>query len=286
MSTSNPPMHGPGSMVQRQPPAERLGGLLTVLDEITAEAQGALLSTPIPDAPELELRFRFEAAILNRACNALRASKLLCEQTHWEIAFAAVRQLFELLVNFEEASRRGANEAIPVFVRFGLLQRLLAEKASLVYARDTKRPFDGHRLTRIERVLSGDFQDFRVTDAKGKSSWAKSWTRMGTGDLASRSPVKLRGRQYELLYPAWSEQAHGTPGALVDEILGTNEDPDRRDLSEEVHVAETLTMALTLFIELRARLEILPSASPAKLAEWTQAMQREAERLGPNPPRH
>lgn len=97
---------------------------------------------------------QFERAIFLRGVNTLKAARLVAESGHWEVASACARQIYELVLNMEAIDRAPDRERTSVtFVAFGLLQKLLFEKAELEYERDTGRPYSADRIEEVQGIL-------------------------------------------------------------------------------------------------------------------------------------
>lgn len=83
-------------------------------------------------------------------------------------------------------------------------------------AEATGRPIDEARRDVIDELLSREFEDFSRPNRSGENRWRGSWSGKNTFELASTT--EIRRRQYQQLYPSWSEQIHAAPGALLDGI--------------------------------------------------------------------
>lgn len=91
-----------------------------------------------------------------------------------------------------------------LFAKFGLLQTIQAELASVDYNRQTGRPVDQQRVAILKRMIEVDYHEFRVGN---KGGFARTWSGKSTRTLALESPRQpLRATQYSQLFVAWSEQ--------------------------------------------------------------------------------
>lgn len=90
--------------------------------------------------------------------------------------------------------------------------------------------------------------------------------------LCEASASKLRLSQYELLYSPWSEQVHAAPGALIDSMF-RNQGTDWQKLvieEDEVRIHDAVSMAITLFLELRRFLPAIDAPDPEKANDWLE----------------
>lgn len=225
--------------------------------------------------PPTELE-RFDRAIFERALSVLHAVYVLAKEGHWETANAPVRQLFELLVNMEHLNTRADRELAAIkFVQFGSLQESLAELGELEFAQTRGHGIEAGRLLRVRAALDQPaYAEFRRgADATGRAKWAKSWSGKTLSQLCEESPKELRQVNYRTLFSDWSEQAHGTPGALVRGIISSIF-PERPYLHDDLERTESvIAMALVQFLELW---EILPGAPPLEKSlrqEWLASLQ-------------
>jgi hypothetical protein len=197
---------------------------------------------------------RFDVGILVRAINAMKSTRLLLEQAHWEFAAAAVRQLFELTVNMEYlADQPDRKQATFRYAKYGLLQMVRHEHQAALYHRKTGRPVDAERLAVLESFLAHSFPEFRKKDrADGSPNWAASWCDRTTRNLAESSTNPLRRDQYQMLFSTWSEQTHASPGALLDNFFRSGGEDWVKDTVafDDVRIGEIGTMAIVLFLEL------------------------------------
>jgi len=194
-------------------PKQRLARTFTTLKDAARAADATLAQLPA----SAEYLDAFDRGILLRAVNALKSARLLLEAAHWEFAASPARQLFELVVNLEHLNAQANREQAALrFAKFGLLQTIHAQLETAAYEGQTGRPVDEQRVAVLQRMLEGDYREFRAGSPKNPR-WARSWSRKSTRDLAfasSRQP--LRQAQYRQLFVAWSEQLHAAPAALLD----------------------------------------------------------------------
>lgn len=219
---------------------------------------------------------QFERTIFMRGANTLKAARLVAEAGHWEIAAACARQIYELVLNMEAIGRaENREEASITFARYGLLQRLLHQLEEAIYDRDTSRPYDEDRLAElIRRRDSPIFADFRIEKLGKPLAWRRSWTGKTTWQLAEESTNAMRVPQYRILFKRWSEEAHGAPGAHIDNMFRrTGEDWAEDVLKEDDRqISEVTQMAMLLFIDLW---QLLPAAAPfpaENVVDWSDRM--------------
>lgn len=260
-------------------PRERLGDLFRLLKEIAVAGEDVLVGTPEAIQPQV----RFDLSILMRAINTLKGIRILLEDSHWELASAGARQLFELLVNVEYiASKPDREKATLSYAKFGLLQMVLHELKSIEYDAKTGREVDNARRAKIQGFLDQGFKEF----SKPKDRWAQSWSGKNTWQLAKHSKRPLRQDQYRLLFSPWSEQTHASPGAIIPNLfdrLGT-EGTDGAILKEDRQLVELASMAVSLTVELWWTLpNVAPLDSP-KAASWFEQLRSIAESVGAPPP--
>ena len=266
-STRRSPQQGG---VVRHPELRPLAKLAT---DVLASARTVGALPRSSDAMEV-----FDRHVLERGCVTLDAVKLLVAQGHWEVASAPTRQLFELLINMEYvAAQTDRVAAVGRFFLFGQLQVLLAAQERFKYEQNSGRAVDASRLADIDQDLAGaQFDQFRhKPKSNGDPNWASSWNSKSARDMSEASPDKMRTKQYKVLFSAWSEQAHGTPGAVIGQMM--REDMRAVDsvrAREEVvtRSMETLAMALTLFVELWMN---LGNVSQPKLEQFMESNPRQ-----------
>lgn len=206
---------------------------------------------------------------------------MLCDQAHWEYAVSAVRQLFEIVVNVEYLNGQpDRSDAEFRFAKYGLLQMVLDQYGTLEYNERTGRRIDQQRRDVLERMLESSFPEFRSVGPTGVVHWAKSWSGHTIRRLAELSPRRLRGDQHRLLYSAWSEQSHASPSVFLESIVGRHQPTDAIVANDDTRIAETISIAITLYIELRRLLPYLPASDLGLQLDWTQRLLEEARRHG------
>jgi hypothetical protein len=237
--------------------------------DVAGEAERTLLATPIPEGPENTTSFRFDAALLGRGLNALKAARLLCEEGFWEIAAGAVRQVFDLVLDAEAVSRHpDRHAAISRYVGFGLLQRLRRERAYLAYEVKMGRPVDTERAEILDTMLLRGFKGLRGP----KGGWLPTWTGKKSRDLAKASEHGLRLDEYEILYADWSDETHAAPAAVFASVFQTDEDFDALIQSELLRSAEILSSAMNQLLELWHLLPEVPNPNPNDERRWRESM--------------
>jgi hypothetical protein len=260
-------------------PKARLKELFTSMSKATSAGDRALAQTPA-DGSEL---VRFDAEVLMRGVNAVKSTRLLLEQAHWETAAGPVRQLFELLVNLENIAAEPDREAaIFRYAKFGLLQTVRSQRTQLTYEETTDRPVDQSRVAILDNMLEYTFPEFRKVTAKGKVVWDANWCGKNIKALAKISGKPLREAQYEQLFVLWSEQVHAAPAALMGGVFPSGRAMDAAEIIalDDRHVVETGSMAVTLFIELWRTLPTVAPLDAATMLDWTTGLVRQATALG------
>jgi hypothetical protein len=260
-------------------PKARLKDLFTSMGKATSAGDRALAQTPA-DGSEL---IRFDAEALMRAVNAVKSTRLLLEQAHWETAAGPVRQLFELLVNLEHiAAAPDRDAAVFRYAKFGLLQMVRSQRAQLSYDEATGRQVDQSLSATLDSMLEHTFPEFRRVTAKGKVVWDVSWCGKNIKTLAKSSSNPLREAQYEQLFVLWSEQMHAAPAALMGGIFPSGGATDSAEIIEfdDRHVVETGSMAVTLFIELWRTLPTVAPLEARTMLECTTGLVKQATALG------
>ncbi len=252
-----------------KPARARMHPLFALIDAITATADRELRAAHIrQESPE-----HFDAQLLLRGLNALKASVVLCEQSHWEIATAASRQLFELVLTAEDFERAESREvAVAAYLRFATLTMLRHALTEARYRKATGRLTDEERLTRLESLLlSDEFEEFRIDTKKG-IRWQDSWTKRTVRQRAAESRVSIRLAQYQGLYGPWSDQLHAAPSAVLQSfIVAADGDVKKAAIQEDDrNVAETLGSAIALFLELWGRLPTVPGKDPLRDYDWLE----------------
>jgi hypothetical protein len=251
------------------PARARMRPLFTTVDDITATADRALQTAHFRnESPE-----HFDAQLLLRGLNALKAAVILCEQSHWEIATAASRQLFELVLTAEDLERAESREAaVDTYVRFARLTMVRHAMTEARYRKSTGRLANEERLTKIDALLLSDqFKEFRVDTKKG-IRWQDSWTKKTVRQRAAASEVSIRLAQYEGLYGPWSDQVHAAPSAVMQSLI-VAEDGDIKKAAikeDDRNIAETLGSAIALFLELWGRLPTAPDKDPEQHYDWLE----------------
>ncbi len=279
-----PPL--PAGMQRIRAPKVRLKSLLQLSGEVAIAADHAVFTAPLPEDEREKRLFMFDAAMLSRGSNALKSVRLLCEQAHWEFAAGVVRQLFEFVLNMEYlGTLPDRDAAIFRYAKYGLLQKVQHQYLHLLYDQKTGRPVDEERLATLAQMLEQTFPEFRTVDDKGKVHSHKTWSGHTARYLAEKSAHPLREDQYHLMFVTWSEQAHGAPAALMENLFPRVDAVDEVVAADDARVAETVTMAITLFLELWMLLPHVPQVDPAPRLAWTTALMKEARRHGaPAPP--
>lgn len=245
----------------------------------TSAGDRALAQTPA-DGSEL---VRLDAEVLMRGVNAVKSTQLLLEHAHWETAAGPVRQLFELLVNMEHvAAEPDRDAAVFRYAKFGLLQAVRSQRAQLAYGEATGRPVDQSRVAILDKMLEHTFPEFRKVSAKGKVVWDASWCGKNIKALARSSSNALREAHYEQLFVLWSEQVHAAPGTLMGGIFPSGGAMEAAEIMalDDRHVAQTGSMAVTLFIELWRTLPTVAPLDAKTMLEWTTGLIRQATALG------
>jgi hypothetical protein len=252
-------------------PSAALKAVVRLLDEINDEAHDAARrSFPTEKSP----LFDFDQGVLARGINTLKSVRLLVENGHWEMAHSLLRQLLELLANMEFLFKmEDRNEATLQYVRYGLLQKTTEQVLTMKYDEATGRLIDHHRLAKLEALRQGaTFYEFKANTKDGSLKFVSSWCRKNMKELCEASDSPLRMSQYDLLYSPWSEQVHAAPGALIASMF-RNQSADWQDLvieEDEVRIHEAVSMAISLFLELRRFLPAIDSPDPDKAYEWIQ----------------
>jgi hypothetical protein len=254
--------------------------LFRVPREVLEAAHEAVLSISRPSGHDAMVVL-FDVTMFERGINALKAARSLCADGQWEIASAAARQLYELVLTAEHVARQpDRREAIRQYARFGLLQMAQEELRALRYDQRTGRPVDADRLTTVEAVVRS-LEPSDSLPATGRPRRRSSWTGLTVLELASMSNHPLRKSQYDLLFSAWSGQLHAAPGALIGGLLGRTTDAARVMRDDDARIAETLSVCITLLLDLWASLPEIPVADPRRQVEWMSALLRVARRHSP-----
>lgn len=247
--------------------------LFELLDEVTQAAdRDAGMFGPISPGEEL-----FDFAIFNRGTNILKAVSVLTENGHWEMAAASNRQLFELILNTEEVNRHDdRSTAIEKYRGFGALQVALGRREELRYNEETGRPVDTDEVTTLDTILESEALNvFKAKPyADGRVRWVDHWNRKNAKAMAEASDDDLRAIQYRQLFSRWSEEAHSSPGALFAAMNRTADEGWIAKLmaDDDVHTAEIVSIAITLFLELRELLPNAPALDPAESMAWIERL--------------
>lgn len=260
-------------------PRQRLKGSLALPLEVARVSEDAVVGMTMPSVKSDLVLVQFDLAMLARGINALKAVQLLCGEGHWEFAASVVRQLFELVINLEflaEQPRR--EEAVRRYMRFGLLQTVVQRQAMFEYDRKTGRAVNAGDAATVEAMLEREFSEFR--DGKTPGRWKPNWSGQTARQLADRSGHKLRKDQYKILFTVWSEQTHATPGALLNSIFPGAFDPDQIVANDDTKIAETIGVAVTLFLDLHGLLPRIPRLPMDKQRGWIEKLLREAQKYG------
>ena len=252
-------------------PSAALKAVVQLLDEVDEEAHDAARrSFPAVHSP----LFDFDQGVLVRGINTLKSVRLLVENGHWEMAHSLLRQLLELLTNIEFLSKmQDRSGATLQYLRYGLLQKTTEQILTMQYDEATGRPIDPERLAKLEAFRQGPtFDEFKAKTKDGSLKFVSSWCRKNMKELCEASDSPLRNSQYELLYSPWSEQVHAAPGALIDSMF-RNKGAGWQELvieEDEVRIHEAVSMAISLFIELRRFLPAIDAPDPDKAYDWLE----------------
>jgi hypothetical protein len=262
-------------------PKTRLKSLLALLGDVAVTAERAVFTADVPPEEAEKRLFLFDAGVLVRASNALKSVRLLCEHAHWESAAGVLRQLFELLLNMEHlATLSDRDAAIFRYAKYGLMQQVEHQRLNMLYNEKTGRPIDEERLTTLTQMLEQTFPEFRTVDDKGKVRLKPSWSGHKARYLAEKSAHPLREDQYHLLFAAWSEQVHAAPAAVIENMFARDVALEEIVAKDDARIAETVTMAITLFLELWTLLPHVPAVDRTQRLAWTTALMDEARRHG------
>ena len=268
-----------GRVRHLQPPKIRHQKSLALVAEAARSATSAALS--VPHASDERPAILFDVSFLQRGINALAAVGLLCGSGHWEFAASAVRQVFELVLNVEYIAAQADRPAAMLrYQKFGLLQMARQVEASLEYDRKTGRTVDEDRLAHVRSLLDRAFDEFRDYRKSGSWRWAQSWSGKSVRELAYESAEPIRRDQYGLLFSAWSDQTHASPGVLLGTMVSGDSEAEEIMAADDVRIAETLASAVTMFLDLWARLPTIPGPEPAQVTRWYGHFLDEAKRYG------
>lgn len=267
-------------------PDVRMQPLFDVVGEvIVAAEQAAEAMTETKDH-----LVRSDSYVLTRGIKSLKSARLLVSAGHWEHATAVARQLFELLVNMEHfATFASREEAQQLHNGFGLLQFFLAELRRIEFEKKRGRAADTRWELSVRDFLDNHCTEFRLPPrADGTKRWRTSWSGKTTRALAESSPNPMRVTQYELLFSAWSEQTHATPGVFASDLFLQYEEEVIAEAFEEIdgvspeslplisgvvrREAQTLSMAIALFMQLWEQLPHVPQPEPERSRHWLEAI--------------
>lgn len=250
-------------------PAKELKPLLKLVTDVCAYVDRAYATAgPVPAGFE-----NFDRAILMRGVNLLKATVMLSESLHWEVAASCARQMFELVLNMEAlAAMPNREQGSLLYAHYGLLQQTRARIAELDYERAAGRQVDEEYAERVAAMLNGAmFDPFKgKARADGSIAWSKSWNGKTTWDMVKSSAHNIREAQYNQLFVRWSEETHATPGALLGSMFRTigpdwTDDVLSNDIRETMQVA---SMTLIQFFELWMLLVNVPPYEKAASGEW------------------
>lgn len=253
---------------------------MRLLGDVATAANHAIAAGPVSNGTDRR-SFLFDAGVLSRGANALKSVRILCELAHWENAAGIVRQLFELTINMEYInSCSDRTEQCVRYTKFGLMQTLEHERLTLTYNKETGRQIDEDRLRKLQTLLTSEFGEFRKVTSTGKVVPDMNWCGLNPRKLSEQSKNKLRPNQYLIMFSNWSEQAHAAPGAVIEGILPREFDPDKMVRDDTIRIAETSSMALSLFLELWTLLPNVQAPGNDELLSWTNEMVRLARQYG------
>lgn len=252
--------------------------LFKTLDDVIDAAWNVIVSTESPASHAAQL----ELFLFHRALNALKASRLLLDQQHWEFVAPIVRQLYETDLNVEWLQSQPDRDAATFdFVSFGAVQRGLSKAATADYDASTGRPVQEDSLA-IRQRLAAAFPRFLTRGSTPEDPrFVPSWCRRNTRELAESSANPMRLPQYMNLYKgAWSEQAHASPVVHIGQMF---EDSSREGyitdtvLDDDVELIQCIWLLVTLFLEHWSRLETIPSLDPRKAYDWMSVLREAGE---------
>jgi hypothetical protein len=166
------------------------------------------------------------------------------------------------------------------YQKFGLLQMARQLEASLEYDRKSGRKVDEEQLAQVRSMLDRAFDEFRDYRNSGSWRWAQSWSGKSVRELADESAEPIRRDQYRLLFSAWSDQTHASPGVLLGTMVSGDSEAEEMIAADDVRIAETLASAVTMFLDLWARLPTIPRPEPAHVTRWYGHFLDEATRYG------
>jgi len=239
-----------------------------VLAELTWAIDDQMAEDTGPGSP-VDL---YDGAVLARANNLLKASRILLAYGYWEVAASATRQLFELLVNMEYLSRQPDREAAyKRYQKFAWLQQANRERRALERQRANGRSVDEEHEAFVQQLLDGPtFEEFRAKDGR----WKPSWSGQSTRALAEQSPSKERLQQYDQAFIVWSEQTHGAPVALLDSMTPRPEAGwvERLVAIDDLETSQMIVMLFRLFFELGDTAPGAPQIDVGTRLRWTSEL--------------
>ena len=253
----------------------RLRTSFRILRDVARTADDTLRGAAIVDRP-VE---RIQVGVFVRGINAVKSTRLLSEESQWEFAAAAVRQVFELVINMEHLLKQPDVEAAAFrYAKFGCFKSCAVRTRTLC----TRRRRVGRSILTTLRhsntCSDNAFGEFRAVTKKGKVVWANSWCGMTVRGLADASTHSLRSHQYVILFSSWSEQTHGSPSTILADIVGDRGSSFEELLaSDEPRVGATAAMAVVLFTELWRMLPAIPSPPEEKSEGWQRDLRADAE---------
>lgn len=153
-------------------------------------------------------------------------------------------------------------------------------EANLAYNRKTGRTIDEDRLAGVRLLLGGAFDEFRNYRKNGSWRWAESWSGKSVRELADESGEPIRRDQYRLLFSAWSDQTHASPGVLLETMFSDDTDAEEMIAADDVRIAETLASTVTMFLDLWVRLPSIPRPEPTNVTRWYGHFLDEAKKYG------
>ncbi|WP_435238211.1 DUF5677 domain-containing protein [Streptomyces sp. YPW6] len=267
-------------------PDIRMQPLFDVVGEVIAAAEQAV-ETMTETKDHL---VRSDGYVLTRGVNSLKSARLLVSAGHWEHATAVARQLFELLVNIEYFGTFATREeAQQLYNRFGLFQFFLAELRRIEFEKEKGRAADTPWELSVRDFLDNHCAEFKLPPrADGTTRWRTNWSGKTTRALAETSPHPMRVTQYELLFSAWSEQTHATPGVFASDLFLKYEEEVIAEAIAEVdglspesfppisgvarREVQTLSMAIALFMQLWEKLPHVPQPMPEGSRNWLEVI--------------
>lgn len=275
-------------------PDARMQPLFDAVGEVIAAAEqavGAMTETK-------DHLVRSDGYILTRGIKSLKSARLLVSAGHWEHATAVARQLFELLVNMEHFGTFATREeGQRLYNGFGLLQFFLAELRRIEFEKEKGRTADTPWELSVKDYLENHCTEFSLPPrADGAKRWRSSWSGKTTRALAESSPHPMRVTQYELLFSAWSEQTHATPGVFASDLFLQYEEEVIADAIAEIdgvsteslppisgvarREVQTLSMAIALFMQLWEQLPNVPQPDPERSRSWLEGIRAFAGEKG------